>query len=103
MKMIRIKNDAVLTRSLLIVLVGLVLIGAALRSRNTAGGALSELIPQRFSAPLHPTILVRELKQLAGFALQWVRDFASVTASGFLSRSLAVLKDDRTVSQGDAT
>ena len=103
MKMIRIKNEAVSIRSLLILLIGLVLIGAALRSRNTAGGALSESILQRFGTPLRPTILVRELTQLADFAHQWLRDFASIAVSRLLSRSHVVLKDARTVSQGDAT
>jgi hypothetical protein len=85
MKMIRIKDEAS-NQSSLFLLIGLVLIGAALRSW-TAGGALSELLAQRFGTPLRQPILVRELTQLAGLAYQLLRHFASVTVSGILSRS----------------
>lgn len=103
MKMILNKNEMVSTQSLLLLLIGPVLIGAALQSRNTAGGALSESILQRFGTPLRPTILARELTPLAGFAHPWLRDFGSVTVCGFPPRFRFILKDAGTASQGDPT
>lgn len=103
MKMIRNTNEAVPSPSRLILLIGLLLIGAALRSRHTAGIALAEWLPQRFGAPLLPPVLAGELAQLAGLAHPWLRDVAGVAVSGRLSRSRAVSKDARTACQGDAT
>ena len=101
--MIRNKNESGSTKSLLIVLIGILVIGAALQSRSIAGGALSELIPERFGTLLRPTIFAQELTQLTGFAHQWLRDFARVKVFRFLTRSYVVLRDASTVSQGDAT
>ena len=103
MKMILNKNEAVSARSLLILFVGLVLIGAVLRSRNAAVGALPEWILQRVGTPPHPMILVRELTQLASIAHRGCRDFASVAASGFLARAHAVWKDMHAASRSHAT
>ncbi len=103
MKMIRNKNEVGSAKSLLIFLIGILVLGAALRSRSSAGGALTEFIPERFGTLLRPTIFVQELTQLAGFAYQWLRDFSRVTGFRSLTRSYVVLRDASTSSQGDAT
>ena len=63
MKMIRNKNEMVSALPLLILLIGLVLIGAASWSCCTAEGAPPESISLRFSTPLCPTIPAQELAQ----------------------------------------
>ncbi|WP_431107047.1 hypothetical protein [Variovorax paradoxus] len=102
MKMIRNKNEMVSAQALLILLIGLVLIGAARRSCNTAGGALSESISQRFGTLLYPTIPAQELTQLASPIHQWLRDFASITVCGLRSRSCFLRKRVRAISRGAA-
>lgn len=89
-------------RSLLILFIGLVLIGMVRRSCNATSEALKDSLLQRFSTPPCPTIPARDLTQLAGLAHQWLRDVASITVSGLLSRSRFVLKHARTGPQGDA-
>lgn len=102
MKMILNKNEAGLARSLLIFLIGLLVIGAALRSRSTADGAFAGWLPERLGTLLRPTFFMRELTQLAGFACRWLRDFAGVAAVRSLPRSWVVPRDAGTQSRADA-
>ncbi|MBD9667267.1 hypothetical protein IB278_25130 [Variovorax sp. VRV01] len=102
MKMIRNKNEMVSALPLLILLIGLVLIGAVSRSCCTAERAPPESISLRFRTPLCPTIPAQELAQLAGPAHQWLRAFASITLGGLRLRSRFPWKRARAISRGAA-
>ncbi|WP_155419762.1 hypothetical protein [Variovorax paradoxus] len=102
MKMIRNKNEMVSAQPLLILLIGLVLIGAAHRSCSTAGGALPESISRRFGTLLRPTIPARELAQRTGPAQLWLRDFASITVCGLRLRLRFAWMRARAISRGAA-
>lgn len=102
MKMIRNKIEAGSTAPHLIFLVGILVIGVALRSRGSAGGALAEWTVERFRALLRAPIFVRELRPLAGFAEPWLRDLLRATALRFLAHVHAVPKDARTGSRRGA-
>lgn len=102
MKMIRNTSGAESAKSLLIVLIGILVIGAELRSHNTAAGALSDFIRERSGALLRPTIFGQELTQPVAFACQWLRDVTRAAVLRFFTRSVVVLGDASMVPQADA-